>query len=218
MTDLLITLAPILLVDVLNPVLLAALIYAATRRQPVVNSSAMLLGHTLMYFSAGFLMSFGVDAVADRLSNPNRVDYTIGALIGAYCVYWALKPAKPASDPDLPEWQLTPVKSFGIGVVINSIGLPFAFPYLAAIDQILQTDLSTFDSLRALGIYNAGYALPFMSVPLIVLLAGRHSESLLQKLDGAMIWAADKLMPWLVFALGVWLLVEAGVFFLQSPA
>jgi len=40
------TLLPILLVDMLNPVLIAVLVFAAGSSRPVVNSSAILIGRT----------------------------------------------------------------------------------------------------------------------------------------------------------------------------
>ena len=57
-------LAPILLVDILNPVLLALLIFAASTGKPVANSAAMLLGHTLTYFFKYWLQGY-TDKCAD---------------------------------------------------------------------------------------------------------------------------------------------------------
>lgn len=53
MLELLPRLAPILAIDILNPVLFAVLIYASGTTRPVLNSSALLLG--------GFLV---VDAIS----------------------------------------------------------------------------------------------------------------------------------------------------------
>ncbi len=44
---------PILLVDVANPVLLVAIAYALTRSRPIAKSYALILGHTLAYFTDG---------------------------------------------------------------------------------------------------------------------------------------------------------------------
>ncbi len=214
MIELLQGLAPILLVDMLNPILLALLIFAASSDKPVANSAAMLLGHTLTYFVAGYGLSFGVEKLSALLDNPGTVDYVISGLLGVLCVYFAVKPTKPSTEPDLPDWQLTPLKCFGFGAVINAIGLPFAIPYLGAIDQILKADLPTFESLTLLGIYNLAYALPFAIVPVSILVMGENSKPLLEKLDAAMAWAADNAMPWLIFGLGVWLIYDAGVYFL----
>ena len=64
MTELLAVVGPILLVDVLNPVLLAALIFAAGSARPVLNSGAMLLGHTLAYLGVGLVVFHAMDALA----------------------------------------------------------------------------------------------------------------------------------------------------------
>lgn len=45
-------LGPILLADLLNPVLFAFLVYAAGTNLAVINSGAVLIGHTLAYFAA----------------------------------------------------------------------------------------------------------------------------------------------------------------------
>lgn len=214
MIDLLQGLAPILLVDMLNPILLALLIFAAGSDKPVANSAAMLLGHTLTYFVAGYGLSFGVEKLSALMDNPGQVDYVISGLLGVVCVYFAVKPTKPSTEPDLPDWQLTPLKCFGFGAVINAIGLPFAIPYLGAIDQILKADISALQAWSALTIYNVTYALPFAIVPVSILIMGERSKPLLEKLDTAMAWATDNAMPWLIFGLGLWLIYDAGVYFL----
>jgi hypothetical protein len=52
MLELLPALVPILLVDILKPVLFAMLVFAAGSNRPISNSTAMLVGHTLAYFVA----------------------------------------------------------------------------------------------------------------------------------------------------------------------
>ena len=56
-------LLPILLTDVVNPVLFAFMVFAAGSVRPVTNSASMLLGHTLAYFGAGIVLALLVDAV-----------------------------------------------------------------------------------------------------------------------------------------------------------
>jgi len=201
---------PFLLVDVLNPVLLALLVYATTSGRPVLNSSAMLFGHTLTYFVAGVALSFGVERISAVLENPGLAYYSISGVLGVFFVWWGLQPNKPSSEPDEPDWELTPLKSFGFGSVVNAIGLPFAVPYLGAIDQILKADLSDAAGLGVLAAYNLAYALPFAVVPLSILLLGeQRSKPLLEKMSAGMEWAADTVMPWLIFALGLYLIWDS---------
>jgi len=213
MTDTLQTILPILLIDVLNPILLALLIFAAGTPRPVANSAAMLLGHTGAYFFAGYLLSFGVTAISERLANPQSIDYAISALLGLYCIYTALSPDKPSAQADEPDWQLTPLKCLYFGGVISAIGISFAIPYMGAIDQILKANLSLTESFALLGIYKLCYALPFAVVPMAILVMGEDSRPLLNRLNTAMTWAIEKLMPWLIFLLGIWLVVDAALYF-----
>ncbi|MEH6569171.1 MAG: GAP family protein [Halioglobus sp.] len=206
-------LAPILLVDILNPVLLALLIFAASTDKPVANSAAMLLGHTITYFIAGYGLSFAVEKLSALMENPGAVDYAISGLLGVYCLYWSLKPAKPSTEPDIPDWQLTPLKCLFFGGVVNVIGLPFAVPYLGAIDQILKADVSLTEAWTLLGLYNVVYAMPFAIVPGSILLMGERSKPLLESLSRSMDWLADKAMPWLILVLGLWLVYDAVAYF-----
>ena len=212
MLELLGILFPILLIDVLNPVLLALLVFAAGSNKPVINSSAFLLGHTLAYFLVGIAVSFGVDKVAARLENPQAIDFAIGALLGLVCIYFALKPAAEQKAAEMPSWELTPLKCLGFGAVVNFLGAPFALPYIGAVDQILKADLSLMHSLVALGIYNVGYALPFAVVPAAVLFMGERAKPLLERMNDLMVSLSDKLMPRVLLLLGIWLVVDAGYF------
>jgi len=60
--------------------------------------------------------------------------------------------------------------------VINFIGIPFALPYFAAIDQILKANLATGDTLVLLVAYNPVYAPPFLVVPILVAALGERSR------------------------------------------
>jgi hypothetical protein len=46
-------LTPILLTDIINPVLFAFMVYAVGSERPIVNAGSMLLGHTLADFTGG---------------------------------------------------------------------------------------------------------------------------------------------------------------------
>ena len=64
--ELLSILTPLLLVDVLNPVLFAALVFAAGAPRPVANSAALLLGHTLAYAAPFALVPLAVGLMGSR--------------------------------------------------------------------------------------------------------------------------------------------------------
>ena len=212
--EVLLTILPILLVDVLNPVLFAMLVFAAGSNRPVANSTAMLVGHTLAYLLAGMAISLGIEQIADRLANPRAIDFVISGLIGIVLLLMAI-PTKKKGAPSVPEseWQLTPLKCVGFGAVVNFVGIPFAVPYFAAVDQILKADLSMGESFSTLLVYNIAYALPFLVVPVMVAVSGERAKPLLEKINGYLTRAADFAMPWMFGLLGLALLADAIAFF-----
>lgn len=217
MSELIATLVPLLLVDVLNPVLFAVLIFATGSKRPVANSSALLLGHTLAYLCVGIGAAYAVDWIAHRLANPQPVDFVIEFVVGLACLY-AVIPSRGggASESRNPSSELTPLGAMLYGAIVNFIGAPFALPYFAAISQILDAGLSADAALLTLIAYNLLYALAFASVPALVWVMGKRARPLLEKINGLMTKGADFLMPWLMLLLGLLLLADASVFFITG--
>lgn len=210
-------LAPILIVDVMNPVLFAFMVYAAGTKYPVSNSSAILIGHTLAYFGAGFILALGLEKITDRLANPQFLDYIIGLLIGILLLWIAFRPKKQSGKRQ-PEsgGVLTPIRALGLGAIVNFVGIPFALPYFAALDQILKADLTITDSVIVLFIYNFFYALPFAIVPVLVATVGERSQSLLKRVNQAVESVAAYLMPGLLALAGFALTIDAIKFLLTG--
>ena len=217
MNELFVVIPPLLLVDVLNPVLFAVLIFAAGSNRPVANSSALLLGHTLAYFIVGIAASYAVDALAERLAHPKPVDFAIELVVGLACLYAAFASREGgASEPRNPAGDLQPINALVYGAIINFIGAPFALPYLAVVSQILDADISTTAALFVLILYNVAYALPFAIVPILVIVMGDRAKPLLQKINNVLVKGADMLMPWLMLLLGLWLTADAVTYFITG--
>jgi cytochrome c biogenesis protein CcdA len=209
MTELLTVITPLLLIDALNPVLFAVLIYAGGSSRPVANSSAMLLGHTLAYFVVGLVASLGIERLTQRLDNPQPVDFIIEFVLGIAFIYAALASREGgASETKQPEGELTPLKCLLYGAVINFMGAPFALPYLAVISEIVQSDLSTASAVTVLAGYNFIYALPFVMVPVLIAFIGDRAQPVLAKINQFLEKGTDLLMPWLMLGLGLWLLFD----------
>jgi len=200
----------ILLTDILNPVLFAFIIYSLGTPKPVLNSSMMLLGHTISYSGAGFVVAYAIKAVSDRLANPLSIDFVISFFIGLALIYFAqnLFFAKPKKQ-EIKKQSLTPIKSFFMGAIVNLIGMPFAIPYFAAIDQVLKADMSFFQSVLALGIYNVVYALPFLAIVVFYIVYGERSKGTLGRINDKIEMISAKLMPILLFVIGIFLVVDA---------
>ena len=215
MTEIWTILAPILIADVINPTLFAFMVFAVGTDKPVANSSAALLGHTFAYFSSGIVLVMALERITERLANPQRIDFFIQAVLGLlllWTVYLIVKDTGPQQATE--KSNLTPVKAFGWGAIINFLGVPFALPYFAALDQILKAELSANRSLLILVGYNLLYALPFVIVPVFVLVFGERSKPLLQRINDILIRISDFLMPILLALVGLVLVVDAATYFI----
>ena len=165
----------------------------------------------------GVAVAHGIEQVAERLANPQRIDFVISGLVGLGLL-WLVVPTKKNGAPkaDEPEWELTPAKCFGFGAIVNFVGIPFALPYFAVIDQILKANLATAESFSVLVIYNLLYALPFMVVPLMVAISGDSAKPLLEKINVVLTKASDFLMPWMFGLLGLALVADSVAFFYRG--
>lgn len=214
MNELWTVLAPILLTDILNPVLFAFLVYATGTERPVLNSAAMLLGHTVAYLSAGVVIEMGLDSILDRLDNPKTIDFVIEIVLGAVLLALAIPSRKNTGKrPDENTPQLGVASSFGIGAVINFIGIPFAVPYFAAIGQMMQVDLTRAEVFGVLATYNLAYALPFTVVPITRAIMGERAGPVLERINGMIERVAAILMPVLLGLVGLALIADGVTYF-----
>lgn len=216
MMDMWTVLVPILLADVVNPVLFGFIVYAAGTKLPIVTSSAALLGHTLAYFSVGVVLAPGIEFLSDRLANPHQIDFVISLIVGLLLVWAAIISFQNKNSQKTEFVNLSPVKAFGLGAIINFVGIPFALPYFAALGQILKADFSTIDSVLVLLGYNLLYALPFMTVPFLVFVMGDASRSLLKEINTRVESVGNYLMPVILGLLGLALVLDAVLFFMTK--
>ena len=214
MLDLVPTLIPLLMVDVLNPVLFALLLVAVGNQRPIATSAALVAGHTSAYFLSGVIIALALEQIAERLNNPLPIDYMIGLVIGLACLWAALASrGGAASEEKTPRKELTPLYGFGYGAVVNFVGVPFALPYFAAVDQVLKAELTVESSLLVLALYNALYALPFALIPVVAVLMGERSRPALESINRFLSRAVDMLMPFLLLGLGLALGADAIAYF-----
>ena len=218
MFELIVTSIPILVSDVLNPVLLAGVIFGLGSRRPFLNSTLLLLGWFVTYFAAGILLALGLDAIIDFFKTPRPIDFVIETVLGLLLIGLGVyvvrsgqrhKKGREFDDAD----TLSAGTSFWIGASINLIGMPFAIPYFAFLGQILKADLDWMGALLVLLIYNLLYVLPFSLLIFIRLIYRQESDVLFKSISDAMEWLSAILMPILLFLVGGALLADAFVFF-----
>jgi cytochrome c biogenesis protein CcdA len=215
MLDVFAVLLPILLADVVNPVLFAFMVYAVGTERPLMNANAALLGHTTAYLGFGIVLALAFEAIKERLANPEPIDYVFGLLIGVILLWvvWRNQTGKLQTNKEPQMERLTPLKAFGIGAIINIVGLPFALPYFAALDQILKVNLSVTDSVTLLIGYNLVYALPFLVVPLLSLILGENSRPLLARINEKVDRISTYLMPLMLGLVGIVLVIDGLLYF-----
>jgi cytochrome c biogenesis protein CcdA len=213
-------LVPILLADVLNPVLLGALIYTLGSSRPLLLSSSLLLGHTATYLGAGIVLALGIDSIADRLANPKPVDFAVEAVAGLALLAIGIamargrKAEERRGEEEMQELGLP--GAFATGSIINLIGIPFAVPYFGAIAQMLKADLSVTGTLALLAAYNALYALPFAVVIGARAVFGERADGPLRRLNAAMERGSAVLVPLLLLAIGAFFLADAAWYLLRG--
>ena len=206
-------LIPILIVDILNPVLLAGTIYSLGSRHPLMNALGVLGSYLATYFLAGILMAVGLEQFENAFRIPPGFDYILELIVAALLFYFAWDQYR-AGDRH-PEKKLRQEKKMGffsyllLGVQVNLVGLPFAIPYLAAIDQILKAELSIVSALWVLLVYNTVYVLPyFLLIPLRVFYK-KESDVIFESINDWMHQTCTKYLPILFFLLGLLLLEDA---------
>ena len=215
MLEVLTGLAPILMVDMVNPVLFGFMVVAAGTARPILHSSFLLLGHTAAYFAAGIVLANGLEAMAFRLENPKDIDFLISLLVGLACVAFVIparkNPAQKKTEED--GVKLSPISALGWGAAVNFVGMPFALPYFAALSQIMVADISNVEAVLALVSYNLIYALPFTMVPILIAVSGAASRALLQRINQFLDKVSGALMPIMLGGLGLFLIADAVIYF-----
>ena len=211
-------LIPILIADILNPVLLAGTIFSLGSRHPFLNSVLVLGSFLLTYFLSGILIAVGLEMFEDAFHIPPGFDYAIEMLVATLLFYIAWDTYKVGDRH--PEEQLKKdvnlgvIGSIALGVQINLVGLPFAVPYLAAIDQILKAEASVTLTLTVLLLYNIAYILPYsLLIPLRVIYK-KESDAVFQSINNWMHHITTKYLPILFLILGLLLVEDAVSYFI----
>jgi cytochrome c biogenesis protein CcdA len=221
MGSLLLILIPILLTDIVNPVLLAAVVFSLGSKRPLLNANAILLGWLSLYFIAGIILALGLESISEFLANPRPIDFYIETVVGILLIWLALRCLKK-ENPRKKEKELGEADSlktssaFWIGASINLIGLPFAIPYFAAIDQILKTDMEWFPAVIALLIYNLLYILPFSLLIVVRYFYKEKSDQLFATINEKMEKISNIILLLLLFLIGGALLTDAIKYFVTG--
>ncbi len=222
MLELLVYLLPIVAVDALNPVLAAAVIFALGTRKPYSAAFWVLFGWFAVYFIAGLGLAVGLERITGRLASPQPMDFVIQTPIAVGLIWLAYKSARESEKPKAPRHvpqtggsshTLGTFSGILLGATINLVGLPFAVPYFAAIDQMLKVDLGFTGAMTALAIYNLVYLLPFATLALLRFIYRDQADVLFERINAWMEKAAAVVMPIMLFLIGAVLIVDTVMYF-----
>ncbi|GAB4225490.1 MAG: hypothetical protein Tsb0021_00260 [Chlamydiales bacterium] len=218
MTTLILVLIPIVITDLINPILLAGIIYGLGSRQPIINAWTILFSFFISYFAAGIVIALGIEYFSKILDIPGSFDYVLEFIVAVLLFYFAWKMWR-SGDEHLEE-QLNHDRSMSlkdalvIGFNINLIGLPFALPYLAAIDQILKANLNPLTATLVLVIYNLIYILPFAGLIILWTFYQEKSGPIFRSVSNWMHRFIEKYLPILFLILGLLLIEDVVSYFL----
>jgi cytochrome c biogenesis protein CcdA len=169
----------------------------------------------MAYLAFGVLFAVAFNVIAERIANPEPIDYWISLVIGVLLLWMAWRSRSTDSTPTerSADAEMSLIKALSMGGVINLVGIPFALPYFAAIDQVLKADLGTTGSLSVVILYNIAYALPFLVVPLLALVMGEASRPVLARISNKVDRISAVLMPVMLLLVGLFLIVDAVSYF-----
>ncbi len=218
MNELILILIPLLIVDMINPVLFAGVVYGLGSRHPVINTWNILVSFFLSYFLAGLIFAETLDLITRYAEIPLFVDYILEFIIALLLLYFARKMYKSGDehrerklveDKDMSAWE-----AVIMGLTINIVGLPFALPYLAAIDQILKFGINPYVIFCVLLAYNIIYILPFASMVIIRWIYQKESNHIFETINAWIHRVTEKYLPFLFLFIGLLLLEDCISYFL----
>jgi len=213
-----IVLFPILLADAINPVLLAGVLYGLGSHRPMINSWMIILSFFVSYFLSGVAIALVFEEIVEIFHLPHGFDYAIEFVVALLLI--AIGWSQLRSGDTHPEERLKHESSMSLwdagmlGLQVNFVGLPFAIPYLAAIDQILKAQISAAASVVVLLVYNILYVSPFVAMIAIKWCFGEQSKPILEGFNRWMHTLSVKYLPWIFFVLALLLLEDCISFFL----
>lgn len=144
MFGLLTYLGVIALADSINPTATILQIYLLSTPNPVKRSITFILGVFLAYFIAGCLFALGFTKLIENIINYiGSFIYILQFLIGVAMIVFALSINPSSSEKAIDKPKVTnPINTFLLGLSVTFLEAPTAFPYIIAIERIVQSKLS----------------------------------------------------------------------------
>jgi cytochrome c biogenesis protein CcdA len=231
MTELLLVLVPIALVDSTSmlPVAVPVMLAMLAGPRGLAACVAFLLGIFAVYLPCGIVIALGLGAVFERFGEvlaeawaktPGTGDLALQIAIGLLLLAfgWKLVGARQKRGERAAERTgLGPPEALALGAGLMLVGMPGALPYFAAVDQILRADASATGAVLALLWYNALFLLPLALVPVLRLVLGARSQPFFDAVSRfSEVWG-QRLIAAALLLLGALLVGDGVGWFLGRP-
>jgi cytochrome c biogenesis protein CcdA len=172
------------LADSLNPSTVGPALYLASGEQPHRSVARFTVGVAAVSFVAGAVLTIGPgQALLALVPHPGHtVRYItetvagVGMLIAAAALWRKRHELGHHAATDRPRRTGSPVV---LGVTIEAVELPTAFPYFAAIAAIVASGLSVQRELILVAIYNVCFVLPLLLILLTLTLIPDRADRVL---------------------------------------
>ena len=195
--------------------------------RPILSSTAFLMGVFIVYLCCGLLLLAGFDALfqivgaelAQRWKHPDTLDLLLQVTLGSVMIAfaWKLANTRQTHGEHGATGSMAPGQSFILGSVLTVIGLPGAFPYFGAIDQILRVGPKPTVAAITLVFYNLMFILPLVCLIIMKVYLGKASDLVFQRVaQFSELWGR-RLIVSVLFLVGIALLVDGLGWFLGYP-
>jgi len=224
-------LLPIALLDSTSiiPLCIVPLVILLSGPNPVGRSLAMVSGIFVTYVVVGLLILFGLRQAFDAIDayvlrvwqHPNAEELIFQIIVGLVLVFLGIRMArrrggKKEKQKPTPS-AMTGAEAFVAGVVMAVVGIPGAVPYLAGIDLIIRSGLSSVQSVLLVGLYNVVFVAPLIGIVALRLVFGERSQAFLDRTRSFLSRWGRRAVIFLMIAFGLIFVADGIGWFLGMP-
>lgn len=221
MTDTVVGVLALALVDSINPSALAVALYWLSQPSPVPRVLAYVAGIAVTYLTLGIALMLGFGTVASRFGDAFDhpvalgLQLALGVAMAGYGIFAPKASELPPQEPAPRSAGL--VGMLLLGMTVTAVELTTAFPYFGALALMTSAELAWTQWLPLLLVYNAIFVAPPLALLGLHVLAGRHMHERFARWRGALQRGAREAMLWIVTLVGIALAGDAIVRFKGKP-
>lgn len=216
MYTLIITIIAIALIDSINPNAVTVQIYLLNTPKPVARSLAFIAGDFLAAWLAGLSIVLGIVPIITQIFEGfNNIIILLQFILGIVlvllgCYFYKFYKHSQTTKHLV---SLKPINTFILGLAIAFAEAPTALPYLGAIEQIVRADLSIYQTLGILTIYNFVFVLPLIILLLIYIRFQQRAITRLNSIQKLINRWFGKIMQVFLIVFGLILIFDSVTFF-----